>query len=219
LLAGERVASLNASWPSYGTKPLSIDETTFCNPSVAVTYAALVANNADVLVLSDPAGAPYQFSPGEVSAIKQYAQAGHNVVATYLTLFWDNPDSGLAVDNIALAPILGLRVARYTGGDVEITPTYTIRNADNPLFRNLANPYVSSGYDFSQHPSLGTWTKGALNGARIVSVNGDRTAAILNYRACTYRAVYITNMPEYFGSSSDQQFLYNALTRSKPKPC
>jgi hypothetical protein len=36
------------------------------------------------------------------------------------------------------------------------------------------------------------------------------------YRTSTYIGVYISNMPEYFGSTNDKQLLYNAITLRRP---
>jgi hypothetical protein len=203
---------LAAHWRRFGTVPLSIDTTTFCDPLTQVTYDALVANGADVLVFSDVAGGNQHLTDDEIAAVARYAQEGHNVVGTYVTLFWNG------IDNRGLAPVFGIRPVAFTGALQKIDPTYAILR-QSPLFRDVADPYVSSGFPFSETPASGSWTDDALRGAKIAAINADASAAVLTYRKCTYRATYITNMPEYGGSAIDLQVLYNALTRPKPKGC
>ncbi|HSQ18658.1 MAG TPA: hypothetical protein VLM83_13230 [Anaerolineales bacterium] len=197
--------SLNATWSSYGSVPVHIRYATPGLCSGTITYEGLVASQADVLILSDPAGGILQYSPSEISAIQQYASEGHNLIGTYLLLQYST------TDNRGLAPLFGLQSGvAYTAAE-DILPTYTFLEAGNPLFKHLAAPYASSGYNWSQVPTSGTWSAAALNGARLVGINGDQTAAILAYDAPAYRAVYITSMPEYLGGAADEQFFYNAI--------
>jgi hypothetical protein len=199
-------SDLAANWSEYGTTRLRIDVRSFCNTQV--TYAGLVASKAQVLVFSDVAGAQYQLSSSEISAITQYVQAGHNIVATYLTFAWSS------WNNSALAPLFGLTPSFATTSPF-ITPDYKITQTDCPLFTAVPNPYDSHGYPDTQTPAGGQWNAAALSGARYVAHNKGRTAAITLYtnKADHYRAVYVSTMPE-FGNpdTADLQFLYNALT-------
>jgi hypothetical protein len=197
--------SLNAAWSSYGSVPVHIRYAAPGLCSGTITYDALVASKADVLILSNPAGGILQYSPSEISAIQQFASEGHNLIGTYLLLQY------APIDNRGLAPLFGLPGgAVYTEAEY-IIPTYTFLEAGNPLFKHLAAPYASSGYNWSQVPASGTWNQAALNGARLVGTNADQTAAVLAYDAPGYRAIYITNMPEYLGGAADAQFFYNAI--------
>jgi hypothetical protein len=204
---------LNANWSAYGSIPIVIDysNTDLCGSSF--TLAALEASGADVVILNDPAGRPYQYTTNEVAALQQYASEGHDLIGTYLTFAY--PNGG--IDNSALAPLFGLSAtAGWTGGDSPITPTYKIkRRKARALARHLPNPYVSSGFDFSQRPGDGIWSSNELQGARIVAITADKMGAITIYRSGEYNAVFIANMPEYGGGTDDQQFFYNAIIYPK----
>jgi len=204
---------LNANWSSYGSVPISID---YANPDLcgtSFTLAALEASGANVVILDDPAGGQQQFSADEVSALQTYASEGHNLLATYLTFGY--PTSG--IDNSALAPLFGLKQqAGWTGGDVESSATYSLRpKKAKALLHLIPNPYVSTGFDYSQRPGDGTWSKNTLNNdtkaTKIAGINGDKSAAIIAFQGSGYYAVYIATMPEYGGGTSDQQFIYNAI--------
>ena len=135
----------------------------------------------------------------EVDAIWQYAQEGHNLIGTYLLFQWET------VDNRALAPLFGCS-AIITWSAAATTPTYNFMEPGNPVFNGLVEPYVSSGYTESQVPG-GVWS----TGARLVGISIDGYAAILVYDAPTYRAIFITTMPEYTGDVQDERFFYNAI--------
>jgi hypothetical protein len=203
---------LAANWPMFGTTRLQIE--TLC--SGPVTYAGLVASKAHVLVLSDIAGGQYQLSASEIAAITQYAQAGHNIVATYVTFLWEYGDQEW--DNTALAPLFGITPSFATTSPVLRRPDYNILRANSPLLTAVPSPYDSSGYPRSQIPAGGRWDTDALGGARYVAHTAARKAAITLFRntADHYAAVYISSMPEFSNpSSADLQFLYNALTLTR----
>jgi hypothetical protein len=201
---------LNANWSSYGSIPISID---YSNPDLCenatVTLAALEASGADVVVLSDPAGGSHQFDSSEVTAITQYAQQGHNIIGTYLVFAYET------IDNSALAPVFGLRSdGGYTRGTEIVTPTYSLRFPSLALFRDVGNPYVSSGYNKAQTPGDGAWSGNELQGARLVGRTSDAKGAITVQQptaSSTYSSIYISNMPEYLGGTTDAQFFYNAI--------
>jgi len=199
---------LNANWSSFGSIPIYID---YSNPSLCgngtVTLAALEASGANVVILSDPAGGNQQFSTDEVNAIRTYLQEGHNIIGTYLTFAYST------IDNTALAPLFGLKsTAGWTGGTSVVTPTYALRYPGLPLFRNISNPYVSSGYNYAQTPGDGAWSSNELHGGKLVGRTADAMGAIVARKAAAgYYSVFISNMPEYVGSTVDEQFFYNAI--------
>jgi hypothetical protein len=200
--------SLNLNWANYGSISISINYSYpgLCGVSDDVTLAELEASGADVVIVSDPSGGSAQWSSADAQALQQYALQGHNVIGTYLLLQYD------VNDNRVLAPLFGLRPAiDYTGGDVSITPTYVERYPGLPLFRDVGNPYVSSGFNYTQTPVDGVWSANELAGARLVARTSDPRAAILVLRRSAYYGIYITNMPEYVGSTIDEQFFYNAI--------
>jgi len=85
------------------------------------------------------------------------------------------------------------------------------KNPSLPLFRDVGNPYVSSGYNYSELPSDGAWSSNELTSARPVARTSDSQAAILVQRTRSFYSIYIANMPEYNGSAIDEQFFYNAV--------
>jgi hypothetical protein len=197
---------LSNHWKSYGTTPLAIDAKTFCDTSARpITYAALVADNPRVLVLSAPAGGHYQFTPGEIAAITRYVKAGHNLVGTYLTF-----ESGSVV-NTGLARLFGLAPS-FSPSRSAVTPHYSVIDPVWPLFRKVPKPYDSAGYHFTQVPAGGTWGTSALDGATYVARTKGGLAAITSYLGA-YQATYISSMPELSPGKADLQFLYNALTQ------
>jgi hypothetical protein len=202
---------LAADWSMFGTTPLKI--ATLC--SGQVSYAGLVASKAHVLVFSDVAGGNNQLSGAEISAIKKYVQAGHNIVGTYITFLWKDHGEW---DNTGLAPLFGLSRS-FTGGATALKQTnYKITLTGSPLFTSVPNPYGSTGFASSQTPAAGLWNTAALSGARYAAHTAHRAAAITLYTDKTdhYRAVYISSMPEFSNpSTADLQFLYNALTLAR----
>ncbi len=200
---------LNANWSQYGSTPIVID---YSDPSLcgdSFTLAALEASGAHVVILDDPAGGIHQFTPDEITALQTYASEGHNLLGTYLTFGY--PIGG--IDNTALAPLFGLKQgAGWTGGDSSMNPTYTLhRRKARALLRHIPNPYVSTGFNESQRPGDGVWSKNELSGARIAGISGDKLGAITAYKAASYYAAFIANMPEYGGGTQDKQFIYNAI--------
>lgn len=205
-------ASLNMNWPLYGDTPISID---YDNPDLCsgtITYSNLVASGAEVVILSDIAGAGSQFTPAEIAAISAYAELGHNVIGTYLMLQYD------VIDNRGLAPIFGLSPSIvYTATDTPSSPNYLYVEPANPLFNNLPASYASSGFPYSQIPlNDGTWDYADLVDARYVAKTADNTSVITVFEAPNYNAFYITSLPEYGGGTDDEIFFYNALTYIKP---
>ena len=185
-----------------------IDTTTFCYTySNPITYSALVADDPQVLVLSDPAGGLYQFTSGEIAAITKYVKAGHNLVGTYLTFGWRT------LSNSALASLFGL-ASNFSSSSPAVTADYRVKYPVWPLFRRVPNPYDSDGYPYSQVPASGIWGSGALQKAKYVAETKCDLAAITSYATDTYQATYIANMPEYTPGTADLQFLYNALTQT-----
>jgi len=199
---------LNAHWSNYGTIPISIDYNYpgLCLTNDTVTLAKLEASGANAVILSDSAGQHALFSSAEAQALNQYANEGHNVIGTYLTIEYDG------TDNRVLAPIFGVSsTSTYDVSGAAITPTYTERFPSLPLFRNLGNPYASSGYNFSELPGDGAWSSNELTTAKLVARTSDSQAAILLRRAHAFYGIYIANMPEYLGGTLDEQFFYNAI--------
>jgi hypothetical protein len=105
----------------------------------------------------------------------------------------------------------GLAIKSYRGGYWTVTPTYTLSDPGSPLFRDVANPFLSGGYNAAQTPRDLRWDSNELAGADYVGSTVGNRGAIVVYQAATYNAIYISNMPEYGGSAVDEQLLYNAI--------
>jgi hypothetical protein len=73
--------------------------------------------------------------------------------------------------------------------------------------------WTSGGYPFTESVEGGLpWGPSALEGAVPVAQCDASKAIVSVFRTPTYVAVFISNMPEYNGNTSDLQLLYNALT-------
>ena len=177
-----------------------------------MTYNKLVANGADVVIINDSAGGSQQWSNAEINALQAYLNDGHVVIATFATFV-----SG-GTDNRGLAPLFGLRsdLGYATPG---VSPTYTVTGLQGSLFHALGNTYTSSGFASSQvDTGDGIWTAADLNGATIVAHTQDNVAVVTYYNPGPYRAVYISNMPEFGGGAQDKQFIYNAIVNLLTAP-
>ena len=196
---------LNANWSTYGTIPVSIDYTTLIQSDF--TYTDLVNSNADVIILSDPAGGLEQYSSAEVAAIAKYIKSGHSILATFITFQYQ----GENIDNRALAPIFGLS-SGLTYNYVGISNEFT-KVANGCLFNKIPGPLgKSNGYPNSQVPSNGTWM-GNLGAATAGAESDGYLGVVSGYRKAGATAIYISSMPEYNTiGGEDEQFLYNAIT-------
>ena len=200
---------LNDDWASYGTTPLTIDKALMSVSSF--TYQDLVSTGADVLWLSDPAGGQEQYSPEEIQAVEQYANEGHSILGTFVVFQW------IDTDNRGLAPIFGLRHdIDYSTSQVPASQTFDIL-VGGPLFRNVPDPYVSSGYLNAHVPANDLrWDPGDFGAAQLLAQTNDSRGIITWYETESYYAVYVSKMVEYNGNATDIQFLYNALTVPEP---
>jgi hypothetical protein len=197
-------ADLNANWSTYGTIPVSVDYTTLIDSDF--TYQDLVSSNADVIILSDPAGGVKQYSSTEVDALAEYVEAGHPILATYATFQY----SPANIDNRALAPLFGL----------SSTLTYTTATIDNEftqvakacLFNKIPSTWTSNGFNNSQVPASGSWT-GNLGKAKAGAQSDSYVGVISGFHKNKVISIYVSNMPEYNTiGGDDEQLLYNAIS-------
>jgi hypothetical protein len=200
---------LKTEWPKYGEAPIVIDDSTYIGSSF--TYIDLVNSKADVIVISDPSGAPSgvsQYSADEISAVQRYATDGHTVLGTYLVFQYLN------ADNRGLMPVFGLNPGLIYSASNEISNTFVQVGSPGCLLGNVPSPWHSTGYPYSQSPetSAQTWTYSALDLATVVAQSDDLTGIVSIYNGGTYEAIFISNFPEYYGDTQDLQLLYNAVT-------
>jgi hypothetical protein len=194
---------LKTNWSKYGSRPLSIDDSTYINSDF--TYQDLVNSKASVLVLSNPSGNFQLYSSAEVAAVAKYAKRGHPVVGTYLVFEYST------TDNRALAPVFGLK-SKIQYNSTGISNQFTKKQANACVFKKISGQsWTSGGYPYSQEPTTGSWT-GNLGHARAVAEVDNSVGVITTYKTTTYSAVYVSNFPEYFGNTDDEQLLYNSVT-------
>ncbi len=196
---------LKTEWPSFGQVPITIDDSTYISSDF--TYQDLVNSGADVIVLSNPAGGEKQYSQDEISAVSQYAAAGHTVVGTYAVFQW------LTTDNRGLAPVFGFLSTPQFNAEISISNLFEADNAPRCLLTGIPAPWQSMGYPFTQLETFpGKWTHKALNLAFAAADSDSRLGIVSTYDAGTYVGIFISNFPEYNGGNDDLQLLYNAVT-------
>jgi hypothetical protein len=204
--------TLNDDWTKFGKVPIHID---YSNPALCtgtITDEALEASGAQVVILSDPAGGVNSFSQGEADALMRYAQAGHNMIGTFLVFRWRD------TDNRVLAPLFGLDPERTYNRYEGVSPVFQAR-AHSPLFEGVGQEYTTSGYLSSQVLWHKKWTKAAAGANQIEAHDDGRRAAILRHCGAGYRADLFTFMPEFGGGTQDQQVLYNAIVQGREPGC
>lgn len=196
-------ADLTANWSTYGTIPVSIDDTTLISGDF--TYADLVNSNANVVIMSDPAGGLQQYSPAEIAAILQYARAGHSVLGTYIVFQWNS------TDNRGLAPVFGLS-SSLSYEALSIDNEFEKVSQGCLLNKISGSSWLSNGYPQSQVPSSGSWT-GNLGTAKAVADSDSYIGVVTVHHTKAFDGVYVSNMPEYqVTGGDDEQLLYNAIT-------
>ena len=206
--------ALGRNWEQFGKVPVHVDydNPSLCALDVVVTYEALVASGADVVILSDPVGAGATFTQDEADALLRYAQDGHNVIGTLLVL------SSVRSDNRLLAPLFGLDASRDYGVDAAVSPTFHAR-AHSPLFEGVGRTYTTQGYTASQVLAGERWTNAAVGEDQIEAHDSGHHAAIVKHCGAGYRADLFTFMPEYYGGEQDMQVLYNAIVQGRDPGC
>lgn len=194
-------ADLKTNWSQYGKTPLMIDDTSFVNSDF--TYQDLVNSKANVIVLSNPAGGKQAYTQSEVSAVSTYAAKGHSVIGTFEVF------QSSTTDNRALAPVFGLKSGlQYT--EAEISNLFHKIKATECVFKDISgDSWQSYGYNYSQVPASRSWLN-KLGQAQAVAQSDNYVGAISFYKAKKYMGIYISNFPEYYGGTNDEQLLYNA---------
>jgi hypothetical protein len=197
-------ADLNTNWSTYGTIPVNIDHTTYIKSDF--NYQDLVNSKANVVIISDAAGGPEQYSATEIAAVAKYARKGHSVLATYATFEYQT------YDNRGLAPIFGLSsTLSYT--TTGISGDFNKDASHACLLKKIpGSSWQSMGFNESQVPSSGSWT-GNLGKAKAQADSDSFIGVISLYKTAKYAGIYVSNMPEYQNvGGPDEQFLYNAIT-------
>jgi hypothetical protein len=197
--------AMSTNWQNFGTRPVSVDDSTYVSSDF--TYQDIVNSKANVIVVSNPAGGVQQYSAAEMAAVAKYAKAGHTVIGTYLVFQWST------VDNRGLAPVFGLSSKiQYNTTAVGISNLFDKKKAKQCLFKRIpGSSWQSNGYPYTQVPATGSWT-GHLGKAKAVADSDNFLGVVSLYTAPKYTGVYVSNFPEYYGGTDDEQLLYNAVT-------
>ncbi len=184
---------INFRWQSYGSVPIFIDYTTFSAPDF--TLQALEDFNADVLILShvyDP------YTTEQNDAIMNYVRQGHGLLST---------SSSMPMNAEDLASFYGLADSiTYTADSIT---DFDILNLAHPIFQGMSTPYGVGYGGMSFHPQSSGWDSSVLNGAsyQALDVSSQNYGAVLTHRGLAY----CSHIPEYWSSTADIQFIYNAL--------
>lgn len=199
-------STLNADWAEYGSVPVSIGTGgRLC--SGPFTLADLEASGADTVIVADTAWW-YRWTTPEVDALQDYVEQGHTLLGLGLDFMFHRHN------DTALAPLFGLAKEPLWKRSGLGQRVYKLRPR-NPvapvLFRDVSDPYASSGPDFAQQPSDGQWKIDDLAGATFAGVSRHRRAAITAYEGTGYPAIYISSAAWFQSTATDLQFLYNAL--------
>jgi len=196
---------LNQHWGLYGNIPVTIDYSKLNYP---LTLQDLIALGPDVVIVSDAAGGGQQWSASEVTALEAYAQMGHNLVGTYALLQYSS------TDNRALAPLWGLRSDLAYGGDDYAEASSSIFAPGHCLFKAISDPLDQGGFYRVQAPLDGSWDAGDFAGATVLARSPNGRNIVTEYVARSYRAFYISYMPEYVLVTlhpESTQYIYNAI--------
>jgi hypothetical protein len=208
---GSAWETINDHWQQFGTVPVFIDTSDSALCHGTITDAALEASGAQVVIISDPSGGEQKYSQDEADALMRYAQAGHDVIGTFLVFHYRTHE------NRVLAPLFGLDPDRTYILDPSVPMAFHAR-ANSPLFDRVGQDYVSTGYPQSQVIRNKKWTKPAVGDDQIEAHDLGRQAAIVRYCGAGYRAVLFTWMPE-LGGTQDAQVLYNAIVQGREPGC
>lgn len=194
---------LNSNWAAYGDVPVQIDYTTLAGNNINASQ--LQASGADVVVLSAPGYLTYTLA--EVTALKQYVEAGHGLVITYGT-FWGQ--------DLWLAPLVGLATTNAFDTVTLNDPMLVdLLAPDHFLFSGIQTPYVSGTSVRARPPLYQDW--GLADGdvvAHVRTAVAYATPGIITHETPDYRGVYFAYYPEDASGGSnaqDKQVFYNSL--------
>jgi hypothetical protein len=198
---------LHKHWHKYGGIQLIVTY----QPNV--TLDSLLHEDPDILVCSDPSGAPYQYTDQELSDIKTYVNQGHHILGTYLTFYHQEKSTAIIYDNRQLCSLFGITTDQsYTRVELPKTIEY-VPLVSSPLWKHVTTPYLSHGYNYSQYPVNNGWYDVLQPDTRVMGQSHDSKCVILNHVDIGFTSMYISHMAEYdsLSHSDDVQFLYNCF--------
>lgn len=226
---------LGRHYGEYGTTRLSIVH------QRDFTLDSLTKERPDVIVASDPAGAPYQYTQTEVADLSTYLSegVGRHLLGTYACFYHreGTPAAPHIYDNRGLAALFGFDPTQcYTTTKLQSQPCYipTAEWRDSVLWHGVGTPYTSQGYSSTQLPSANDaprpWLcnpgapvvvgereklSGGFDGQlHLVAKTIDSRCVITNWISSSFTSLYVSHMPEYESvrkGRADAQFLYNCF--------
>jgi len=196
--------SFEADWSSHGTCPVSLVDI-----APGFTVETLTDSGATSIVITDPGGAPIEYTADEKAAVRAYAQDGHGgVIVTYL-LSWDGWDHSDMWDNSDLADLVGVRPLALDTAHAESVSNYVrVVDAGHPLNDGVSGGYTVTPYGYAQGRVTESWSASLLPGATIAAQADDGHMATIGYQGSTWRGVFFTGMADY--QSGAPRAMYNA---------
>ncbi len=202
---------INTNWATYGIYRVIIDYTYLDKEDIDALD--LIYSSADVLMISssNETGLPTsEFTNAEITAIRDYVNAGHGILGTGTTL-----NTQFLINNNQLAPLFGMT---GTFSDTSGVTDYQVLDPGHTVFYNVPDPFTTvSGISCVPGlvgPDPSGWTAGhLLPGAEYLanSTPMPSMGAIIANDTGVFRGLYLTNMYELSSSSNDKQLLYNSM--------
>jgi hypothetical protein len=204
--------SLNSSWSLYGEIPVNIDYSTLDVENI--TYDALSATRADVLIVANAYDDHYLYTEQEVEAITAYVREGRGIIGTCSTVFY----------NTQLSPIFGVRTTASSIWGEQFNREFEQTVSGHLLFDRLPDPFT-----VAQGTTITYWELAGGGRLEIAAMSTDcwesngiySKAAIVTHTGAETgdgRSLYFTNHPErddggYYppASENDRQLFYNAI--------
>jgi len=210
---------LNTYWSILGSTELIIDYSSLYK--TGITYADIVATQAQILIIDDARTPTIIFSPDEVDAIIQYVEEGHGLIITGATF--------RSVENWPFLSLLGF--SQEAGGQVSFSAaqqdTIDIVEPNHPLFNHIptyitASNKFYSGSDWDgdgDNGYPGDWETVLIDpDAKIVGyvwnlnhMSGKQECGPISYiEKSDYRAIFAGFTPASYSSTvKDYRFYYN----------
>ncbi|MEQ1506335.1 MAG: putative metal-binding motif-containing protein [Myxococcota bacterium] len=171
---------------------------------VGFTLADIEALDPDLLFTSDPSGPLTAYSPAEQQAIRDYVEAGHGFVTTYLVDYGGYDYSGLM-------DLAGVDAAAFDANYVACDTLVSVLDPAHPLAYALPGSFDLQVHPYAQLAVM-PWEDALLPGATLVLASADGLNVEIAYEDGESRGVMASAMLD-FSVTSDAQFqaLYNVV--------
>ena len=198
---------LNAHWSDYGLAPISIDYQSL--NTYPITYDAIAATDADVLVLSgsgyyyrEPIGT--ELDDLEMDAIEKWVRSGRGFV-TIGTAFHMNVSN-----NNYLTDLVGIADQAYYHNDTPDVQIYA-NCTSHPIFANVSNPFGNAFIRTMTPANDHSWDWDDLAGGQMCARSGDGRGGIVIHKG----AVMISIAADVMPNDDERQLLYNSFVWSR----